>query len=369
MKNKLELLRQQCYQDNWPENFPELVKEYLSIELDCFYGKRWLKHPVVVAPGQLTVRPEQIAEIKKAGYAGCVLKSLVGENSLGSCRMAFQRQKATYIKTVYEEEDHSGRYPIIHWDGRADTRNLKEYLTFALQARQFEERNFFVAGSFLCHLPAPSEDFQREEWQFTVQKLSQIGFSTLEVDFCPSLVKEHNLMEKKNILRWYRQVPEIIKSVEPEIAVFPKLLNLNWGLDFQLEMAEAAWKGGADGLVVANRIYDEKLHCAYGGKKLRERNLRQVKEICRWFPGLSISGTGGVYCGRDVLDYLEAGASNIQLLSFLMGKVRSPWLRKSGSKLEKVLFELYFHPEEGILPLLLQRGWKNLQRIKGDSSC
>ncbi|HOL67309.1 MAG TPA: hypothetical protein PKX93_07640, partial [bacterium] len=226
-------------------------------------------------------------------YAGCILKSAVGEEENGYCSMVFQRKKASWIKTVYDEEDLCGREPIIHWDGRADTRNLDQYLLFARKARSLDDQGFFVGGSLLCHLPGPDEEFHEKEWRFTVGKLQEIGFDTLEIDFCPTLEKESALVEKANILRWYRTVPALVKSVDPGIAVFPKMLNLRWGLDFQLEMASAAVQGGADGLVVANRIYLSELGCTHGGRMLRQQNLLQVREIHRAFPRLPISATGG----------------------------------------------------------------------------
>ncbi|MCM8768549.1 MAG: hypothetical protein NC911_02545 [Candidatus Omnitrophica bacterium] len=363
--NRLNEILNRISSDTWPERFTELVREHLGIDLETTYGPRRLSHPVMVAPGQLTLRESQVMKIKRSGYAGCVLKSLVGEDQKGHCSMSFQRKKATWINTVYAEHDQLGRYPIIHWDGRADTRNLEDYLVFAKQTHWLDGPDFFIAASLLCHLPGPDEEFRQEEWHYSTKGLKEAGYQIIEIDFCPSLKIGNSLSEKENVLRWYRTVPGLIKYVDPTIKVFPKLLNLDLGLDFQLEMAQAAVKGGADGLVVANRIFLSSLQLSHGGLELFQRNLTQVKEIHRLFPNLSLSATGGIYSGRQILEYLLAGAKNVQLFSFLMGRVRTSFLLKTGHKFQQVLFELFFNPEEGLLVLMIKKGFTNIRELLG----
>jgi len=308
---------------------------------------------ILVAPGQLTINTTQVEKIKKAGYGGCVLKSVVGEDENGTCSMLHQRKKATYIKTVYDQDDKNGNCPIIHWDGRGDTRNLSEYSKFAKEAIKYRGENFLIIASLLCHLPSPDEDFKKEEWIHTTKILYEAGYRIFEIDFCPALKTENLLTDKQNILRWYETVPSIIKSVSPEITVFPKLLNPGYELDFQLKMAESSVKGKADGLVIANRIFKKEYNCAHGGKELREKNLIQIKEIKKSFPEIPISATGGIYSGKHIFDYLKAGAQNVQILSYIMGKVNTPFPKKSGNKLEKVFHKLLFDPADGLVFYML----------------
>lgn len=309
---------------------------------------------ILVAPGQLTTNTTQIEKIKKTGYGGCVLKSVIGEDENGNCSMLNHRKKATYIKTVYDPDDKNGNCPIIHWDGRGDTRNLSEYSKFAEESIKYQGENFLIIASILCHLPSPDEDIKKEEWIHTTKILYETGYRIFEIDFCPALKTENILMDKKNILRWYETIPSIIKSVSPEITVFPKLLNPAYGLDFQLQMAESSVKGKADGLVVANRIFKKEYNCAHGGKELREKNLIQIKEIKKSFPEIPISATGGVYSGKHIFDYLKAGAKNVQILSYIMGKVNTPFPKKSGNKFEKVFHKLLFDPADGLVFCMLK---------------
>lgn len=335
-------------------NFEDKVKKIAGIDLTAKYGNFLLKNPILVAPGQFTRTETQIKQIREAGFAGCVLKSVVGEDEKGNCSMISYRKPQSYLKSVYDDFDIERKYPIIHWDGRADTRTLSEYIQFSKNIFGEKRKSFLVVASFLCHFPFPGEEIKKSEWIYTTEKLYEIGARIFEIDFCPQLSKEEEKIEKENILRWYREIPEIVKSVAEDISVFPKILNLEYGFDFQIEMVKASVEGNADGVVIANRIFKKEFGCAHGGKELKERNIKQIKEVRKIFPEIHISATGGVYTGKDILDYIEAGAENVQLLSFLMGKT-SINFGIEGTKFEKVFHYLLFDEETGLLPLMLKK--------------
>ncbi len=349
VEKKLQELRKYYLENPIDEKFPEIIKTELGIDLKGKYGKFILKHPVLVAPGQLTRERNQIERIKKAGFSGCVLKSVVGEDENGNCSMIDYRKKMTYLKTVYEGFDKKGSFPVIVWNGRADTRNLNDYLKFARDIFNFSDNNFLIITSILCHLPFPEEEIKKEEWIYTTRRFFEIGYRIFEIDFCPGLKNEKRLMERENVLRWYREIPDIIKSVGDEIYVFPKMLNLDYGIDFQMKIVEEITKSKADGIVIGNRIFKEEIKSAWGGKELRERNLEIIKEVKKTFPYISISGTGGIYTGRHIWEYLNAGVENVQILSYILGKVKKEFIKKKGDKFEKVLYELFFSPEDGFL--------------------
>ncbi len=337
-----------------PENLSEIVEQQLDVSLKSKYLDISLKNPLLVAPGQVTLRVSQIKAIRESGYAGCVLKSVVGEAPSSACSMAAQRKNASYIRTVYEASDPDQARPIIHWDGRCDPRPLDSYLRFAKDCHGIQEPGKFAAiGSFLCHLPLPGAGFLEQEWTHTARALHALGYDHFEIDFCPFLAGDDYTQDQKNVLRWYRTCPKFIKDVSPRIRVSPKLLNLDWGLEFQLQMAEAAIEGHSDGLVVANRFYNKELGSAHGGEELRRRNLDQIAQIKKRFPDVPISATGGVYSGTHVYEYLRAGAENVQLLSYIMGKVNRPFAKSKGSKFEKVLHRILLDPEDGLVACML----------------
>lgn len=354
MNKKILDLSQHFLNSDIPENFSEIVKSHLNIDISAEYGKIRLKNPLLVAPGQMTVSVSQIQMIKESGFAGCVLKSVVAEDSNKSCSMKMLRKKPTFVKTVYDEFDTDGQFPIIHWDGGLDTRSLEEYLEFASQAAKYNDSDFLIVASLLGHLPSYDEDFNEEEWIYTTQKLYDTGYRFFEIDFCPFLKEQDKLMNQKTILRWYSQTPLMMKKHFKDISVYPKILNLDFGLEFQKKMVESSIEAGSDGVVIANRIYKTEFGCAHGGKELRETNLLQIKIAHSSFPDLKISGTGGIYKGIHICDYLSAGAQNVQILSFLMGKVKKPF-EKKGNRFQQVFYKLMLDPVDGYIAMLLKK--------------
>lgn len=356
-EKKFDELRKYYLENPIDEKFKDIIKNEIGIDLSSKYGKFKIQHPVLIAPGPLTRERGQIERIKKAGYSGCILKSVVGEDEKGYCSMIDYRKKITYLKTVYDEEGN----PVIKWDGRADTRNLNDYLKFAKDVFNLYDKNFLIVSSILCHLPEKDEEIKREEWIYTTKKLYEIGYRIFEIDFCPSLKKEKKAKDKENILRWYREIPKIIKSAFPDICVFPKILNLDYGIEFEIRMVEESIKGNSDGVVIGNRFFREDINSAFGGRELRERNLKIIKEVKKAFSDFPISGTGGIYTGKHIYEYLKFGAENVQILSYILGKTKRKFLKEKGDRFEKVLYELFFNPEDGlIMEILKDRKWENL---------
>jgi len=343
------------------ENFTDIIQEQLNLDIRAKYGKQPLKNCLIVAPGQMTTSISQIENIKEARFAGCVLKSVVAEDKKGHCSMVKLRKKPSYVETVYDEQDIEGRYPIIHWDGGLDLRNLDDYLNFAHEAIKLNSSDFLVAASILGHLPSFDSDFNENEWIYTTESLYSIGYRIFEIDFCPFLKEHDEMMNQKTILRWYREIPLMIKKVFNDIQVFPKIMNLDYGLDFQIKMVESAISGSADGVVIANRIYKSDYSCAHGGIELRERNLAQIQTVHRLYPAFSISGTGGIYTGKHMIEYLDAGCENVQILSYLMGKVNKPFLKK-GNRFQQVFYQMMFDRDNGYLFYLIKRKKKHENR-------
>jgi len=332
-----------------------LLEKEFDIDISASYLGLNLKNPIIVAPGPLSQRISQIKRAAKAGYGGMVLKSVVGEDKDGNASMKVLRKRSTFARWVYDEEGN----PIFHWNGGLDLRSLKDYLAFARKAFKIGKQNEFpLIASFLCHLPKNvDEEWRVEEWEYTTKKLVEAasvmyGDSPviLEVDFCPFLKREKLAVDRATVLRWYREVPMLIKEASLNVQVVPKLLNLDFGLDFQVEMAIAAKDGGADGVVIANRFFrkyvvketGEEYFTAHGGRELRILNQRQIREVKKSID-IPISATGGTYSGKHVAEYLKIGAQNVQVLTYVM---------KNG--FEKAFYNLMFNPEDGFLTLILK---------------
>ncbi|MCM8814703.1 MAG: hypothetical protein NC931_01765, partial [Candidatus Omnitrophica bacterium] len=102
---KLSELSQHFLFSDIPEDFSDIVKNELNLDIWAKYGNLELKNPVIVAPGQMTTSILQLHLIKQAGFAGCVLKSVVAEDKNQRCSMKILRKKPTKVETVYDETD------------------------------------------------------------------------------------------------------------------------------------------------------------------------------------------------------------------------------------------------------------------------
>jgi len=344
-----------------PIELPQIILDVLGIDISASYVDLKLRNPIMVAPGQMTLSEGQIKRIADAGYGGLVLKSVVGEDKNSNASMAEYgfRRKPTYIKTVFDETDTEKKMPIIHWDGRLDTRGLDEYLEFAEKALNIgKERNIPVIASFLSHLPQEKEDWKEEEWTYTAERFRDLGFTHVEIDFCPFLKGEDIAKNRETVLRWYREAPKLIKSKGLE--VITKILNLDLGERFQIEMVEASIEGGANAVVIANRMYKPEYGSAHGGIELKKRNMKQIKNVRENGLNIPVIATGGTYTGTDATDYLRVGAQSVQLLSFIMGKpYKPPKTRKN--RFEWVSYQLILNPENGLVANMLHL--KNIEDI------
>jgi len=329
------------------------AQDEFGIDLFASYLDTGLRNPIILAPGQLTQYRHQIEKAAKAGFGAAVLKSVVGEDKHGNASMKIFRRKPTFMRWYYDKDDTEHKYPIIHWNGGLDPRSLTDYLKFAKEAYESGKKTETpTIASFLSHLPSTlDEEWKVEEWIYTAEKLFDMSYNHMEIDFCP-FIKGENLAENKEIvLRWYREAPSFVKDVSSDIKVVPKILNLDFGFDFQIEMVKAAKKGGADGVTIANRFFrkvrDEKTgeeyRTAHGGRELKEVNQREVAKAVNL--GIPISATGGIYTGRDVWEYLSLGAKNTQLLTYVM---------KNG--FEKSFESLLLDPKEGLIITMISKG-------------
>jgi hypothetical protein len=128
-------------------------------------------------------------------------------------------------------------------------------------------------------------------------------------------------------------------------------MNARFDDAFQLEMVRAA--GSADALVVFNRLWDPAAGVAYGGYDLSDRNLRvlqSVREARVTTPPLV--GTGNIGTGRLILDYARLGCESVQLHTFFQLPL-SEYPATEGSRPQRALHALIFHPQDGLIAGML----------------
>ncbi len=163
-----------------------------------------------------------------------------------------------------------------------------------------------------------------EEWVKIAKAVEEAGADAIELNFsCPNMVEEGTGSD-------VGQIPELIerftRAVKNAVKI-PVVAKLTPNVVIISPSAEAAIKGGADGLAVINTIksviLDDNMKVAIGGysgnavKPIALRfvvEIKQNEKVNKYF----LSGMGGIENWEDALDFLELGCENIQVTTAIM---------------------------------------------------
>jgi hypothetical protein len=275
---------------------------------------------------------------------------------------------------------HAGREGwTISWKGRGWWLPFAAYLDLLREARQLARGSgTLIVPSCKYHLPTADETVWRtSEYDFTTARLLEAwragsadeAAMPLEKDFSPTLAGSDRAAQQAKILEWLQVVPGLVRSAAasaggPPIPIGLKLFNALFDDEFQLEMLRTLHQAGGDRpdfYIYGNRLFDPNREfegmrgIAYGGPDLSDRNLRVMRqfqdadrcgEVVR--PLLDWSATGNICSGKMAVEYALRGASSFQLHTFF--QLPSDQYRMVvGTKTQKALHELYFHPEDGFI--------------------
>lgn len=181
-----------------------------------------------------------------------------------------------------------------------------------------------VISSIMC-------SYNKGDWTELAQMAEKSGPDALELNLsCPHGMGERGMGLAcgqdpelvRNICRWVRQAVKI-----PFFAkLTPNVTNI-------VDIATAAYEGGADGVTATNTVsglmglkadgspwpgIGRGKRTTYGGvsgNAIRPISLRAVSAIGRALPGFPILATGGIDSAEAGLQFLHAGASVLQICS------------------------------------------------------
>ena len=120
---------------------------------------------------------------------------------------------------------------------------------------------------------------------------------------------------------WVQRVVQAVKPVCP----LPLWVKLTPNVTDSVAIAGAALEGGADALVAINTVLGShidirrkkaslsRLSGGYSGPGIRPIAIHHILQIKRAFPQAHIVGVGGIVTANDVLEFLMAGASAVQV--------------------------------------------------------
>ena len=357
-----------------PRDFPAHVRETYGIDLTARYLGEVVPHPIGKGSGQLSLNAGQLEDDAAAGLAFAVLKTVIAEDETGARAMAAWAIHETKMKVERRAaQTGTGREGwTVTWKGRGWDRPFDDYLALVRAGRDLTRAGrLLVVPSVKYHLPRLAEPFREGEYRYTTAQLADAWREPpllVEKDFSPTLAGDALADDRAQILRWLREVPGRIRTASRiPVRVAVKLMNARFDDAFQIEMMNASAE--ADALVCFNRLFDAERGVAYGGWDLSDRNLRVLENqltpgASPGFPGLT--GTGNICSGRMILEYARCGCESVQLHSFFQLPL-SEYPATHGSRVQRALHALIFHPRDGLIAVMLERSARGeLERQGGE---
>jgi len=350
-----------------PRDFPAHVRETYGIDLTARYLGAVVPHPIGKGSGQLSLNTGQLEDDATAGLAFSVLKTVIAEDETGARAMAAWAIHETRMKV----ERRAGRTGTgtetgregwtVTWKGRGWDRPFGDYLALVRAGRDLTRAGrLLVVPSVKYHLPRLTEPFREGEYRYATTQLADAWREPpllVEKDFSPTLAGDALADDRAQILRWLREVPGRIRAASRiPVRVAVKLMNARFDDAFQVEMMNASTE--ADALVCFNRLFDAARGVAYGGWDLSDRNLRVLDSYRPLPPSTApyrpLTGTGNICSGRMILEYARRGCESVQLHTFFQLPL-SEYAATHGSRVQRALHALVFHPRDGLIAVMLER--------------
>lgn len=360
--------------EEFPQKFEEFLLDEYSIDVSSEYAGISIRNPWSKASGQLSMTANQVAEDVEAGLGFVVLKTVIAQDESGAQSMSAWaiREARMVAERIAGLRGESGW--TISWKGRGWWQTFDEYLALVRDACRLGGERSLIVPSCKYHLPnLQDEAWRSSEYEFTTTRLLDVWQSErpdvmpLEKDFSPTLAGSDLAAEQTAILSWMARVPsEIRRGVgqrSDRIRVGMKLFNAMFDDQFQLQMLDTIHNQRADAradfYVYGNRLFDPQKEfdghrgIAYGGPDLSDRNLCVMADFnsrCQRTEVRSMpwSATGNITTGKMAVEYSLQGASSFQMHTFFQLPA-DQYSKKSGTRTERALHELYFHPETGFL--------------------
>ena len=373
-----------------PDSLAAYVSEVYRIDLTAEYAGFELRNPWGKASGQLSMTARQVDEDVAAGLAFVVLKTVIAQDESG--RQAMEAWAVKESRMVAERiVGQSGETGwTISWKGRGWWHAFDDYLDLIRESQQMARgTGTLIVPSCKFHLPSsPADRWNVAEYRYTTPRLLEAWREhaeepadpmPLEKDFSPTLAGSDRSAEQTQILQWLHTVPGLVQDAvanndgpspngnpltKPPLRLGLKIFNALFDDDFQLDMLREIHRWGDDRpdyFVYGNRLFDPNRQfdghrgIAYGGPDLSDCNLRVMRRFQNeaeagtvTAPLLRWSATGNIATGKMALQYALLGASSFQLHTFFQLSA-DQYRMTGGSKTEKALHELTFHPTTGLI--------------------
>ena len=268
-----------------------------------------LENPFLLSSSCVSSTYDMCARAFEAGWAGVAFKTVclmdIKEASPRYSSLKGGDQRVIGFKNIEQLSDHA----LI--DNLEIFRKLKN-----------DYPNKFLLVSIMGR--------DAEEWAYLAEKMDNSGADALELNFsCPNMTVEHTGSD-------VGQIPELVEEycrVVRQHTKLPFIAKLTPNVAHIEDSAEAAIRGGADGVAAINTIKslievdinpNDGIYRAsiggYSGKAVKPISLRFTAELAQdpKLKGAHISSMGGIETWRDALEFIVLGADTVQITTAVM---------------------------------------------------
>lgn len=275
------------------------------MDLTTEYAGLKLSNPIIAAPAGITETVERMKKAEEAGAGAVIVKTLFEKEVT---RIA----PTPRFKIIRYGTSKEKAFSLYSYE-QASVFGPREYASEIAKARK--ELNIPVIASISC--------VTDEGWVSYSKTLEEAGASALELNLsCPHgpiMMSDRDMVE---------EMIKVTKTVKENITI-PVITKLSPQLTNPLSVAKALEESGADGLTVFNRLTGLEIdiekekpimhegYAGYGGPWARNYCLRWISAL---YPEVKIpvSGSGGVWSGEDIVRYILAGATTVQVCTAIV---------------------------------------------------
>lgn len=274
------------------------------------------ENPFVLASGPPGTNARVIAKSFDLGWGGCVIKTI----SLDASKVINTAPR--YGKLRSREKNEVVGFENIEL---ISDRPFDVWLDELRQLKKQYPNKVLIASIM--------EEYRREAWHEIVRRTQETGVDGFELNLsCP-----HGLPERKMGMAMGED-PSLVEEVcgwVMEVAKIPVWAKMTPNVGSVTAPAGAAVKAGVNGISAINTILSvigvdlatlrplptvegHTVPGGYSGQAVRPIALRQVMEIARAFPGVPVSGMGGIETGADAAQFFLLGAHTVQVCTGAM---------------------------------------------------
>jgi dihydroorotate dehydrogenase subfamily 1 len=274
------------------------------------------ENPFVLGSGPPGTNARVIAKSFDLGWGGCVIKTISLDASKvvnTAPRYAKLRSRETGEVVGFENIELISDRPFDVW--------IKE-----LRQLKKDYPSKMLIASIM-------EEYRRDAWHEIVNRVQDTGVDAFELNLsCP-----HGLPERKMGMAMGED-PSICEEVVgwvKEVSKIPVWAKMTPNVTDPTAPAGAAVRAGADGISLINTILSVTgvdlttlrplptvegyaVPGGYSGQAVRPIALRQVMEVARHFPSVTVSGIGGIETGADAAQFILLGSHTVQICTGAM---------------------------------------------------